>query len=176
MTDHTLDSVEVLLDTPRFQVVRQRRTLAGGKMHVRETVQHPGSVVILPLLDDGSVCLLRNFRVAVNETLIELPAGTLDRDEPPIATAARELTEETGYTATRLEALGTLLMSPGILNERMHMFVATGLARGETALEEGEEIEAFEVGWDEAMRMVEDGRIQDAKTVATLLLFERRRS
>jgi ADP-ribose pyrophosphatase len=176
MTDHMPPSIEVLLNTPRFSVVRHRRALAGGKVHVRESVQHPGSVVILPLLDDGRVCLLRNFRVAVGATLIELPAGTLDRDEAPLAAAARELTEETGYTAARLESLGTLLMSPGNLNERTHLFVATRLSRGNAAPEEGEEIEAFEVDWEEAMRMVLDGRIQDAKTVATLLLYDRHRS
>src|SRR5688500_17159845 len=85
---------ELLLETERFRVVRQRRMMANGREFVRDTVQHPGSVVILPLLDDGRVCLLRNYRLAVGATLIELPAGTLDRDEAPAATAARELTEE----------------------------------------------------------------------------------
>ena len=164
---------ELLLETKRFRVVRQRRTLADGREFVRDTVQHPGSVVILPLLDDGRVCLLRNYRVAVGATLIELPAGTLDRDEPPAATAARELTEETGYSAARLEPLTELLMSPGILNERIHVFVATGLSPGVPALEVGEEIETLVVEWSEALLMVEDGRIQDAKTAASLLLYDR---
>jgi ADP-ribose pyrophosphatase len=176
MTDPTLNDVNVLLSTSRFQVVRHRRLLRDGRLHVRETVQHPGSVVILPLLDDGRVCLLRNFRIAVNETLVELPAGTLDRQEPPIATAARELAEETGYAAARLEPFGTLLMSPGILNERMHLFIARGVTRGKASPEEGEELEAFEAAWHEAIEMIEDGRIQDAKTVAALLLYDRRGS
>jgi ADP-ribose pyrophosphatase len=166
-------NAELLLETNRFCVVRQRRTLAGGREFVRDTVQHPGSVVIVPLLDDGRVCLLRNYRVAVGETLIELPAGTLDRDEPPAATAARELAEETGYTAARIEPLTELLMSPGILNERTHVFVARGLAPGRPALEPGEEIETLDVGWDEALAMVDDGQIQDAKSVAALLLYDR---
>jgi ADP-ribose pyrophosphatase len=164
---------EILLETERFRVVRQRRMLANGREFVRDTVQHPGSVVILPLLDDGRVCLLRNYRLAVGTTLIELPAGTLDRDEAPAATAARELTEETGYTAARLEPLTELLMSPGILHERMHVFVATGLSPGEPQLEAGEEIEPVLVAWDEALAMVDDGRIEDAKTVAALLLYDR---
>jgi ADP-ribose pyrophosphatase len=128
----------------------------------------------LPLLDDGRVCLVRNYRVAVEQTLVELPAGTLDRDEPPVATAARELSEETGYTAGRIEPFAQFFMSPGILNERMHVFVASGLAPGTAALEAGEEIETFIVPWEEALAMVEDGRIQDAKTVAAILLYDRR--
>jgi len=166
---------ELLLATRRFQVVRHRQTLADGHEVIRETIQHPGAVVILPLLEDGRVCLLRNYRIAVDETLVELPAGTLDRDESPIATAARELAEETGYTAARLETLGELLMSPGILNERMHIFIATGLSEGAAAPEPGEEIETFVVPWDDALAMVDDGRIRDAKTVATLLLYDRLR-
>ncbi len=166
-------NTDLLLETDRFRVVRQRRLLANGQEFVRDTVQHPGSVVILPLMDDGRVCLLRNYRLAVGTMLIELPAGTLDRDEAPAATAARELTEETGYTAARLEPLTELLMSPGILHERMHVFVATGLSPGEPQLEWGEEIEPVIVAWDEALAMVDDGRIEDAKTVAALLLYDR---
>ncbi len=164
---------EFLLETRRFSVVRQQRKLASGQTIVRETVQHPGSVVIVPILADGSVCLLRNYRLAVGATLIELPAGTLDRDEPLAVTAARELAEETGYSAARLDRLAELLMSPGILNERMHLFVATGLTPGATALEPGEEIETFVVGWQDALKLIDDGQIQDAKTVAALLLYDR---
>jgi ADP-ribose pyrophosphatase len=173
MLNRKFDDAELLLETGRFRVVRQRRMQANGREFVRETIQHPGSVVILPILDDGRVCLLRNYRVAVGATLIELPAGTLDRDEPPAETAARELAEETGYTATKLEPLTELLMSPGILHERMHVFVATGLTAGATALEAGEEIESLVVDWDKALSMVDDGRIVDAKTVAALLLYDR---
>jgi ADP-ribose pyrophosphatase len=165
---------DVLLETKRFCIVRQRRMLANGKEFVRDTVQHAGSVVIIPLLDDGRVCLLRNYRLAVGETLVELPAGTLDRDEPPLKTAARELAEETGYNAARIEPLTEFLMSPGILNERTYVYVATGLAPGAAALEPGEEIETFLADWEEALGMIDDGRIVDAKTVAAMLVYERR--
>jgi ADP-ribose pyrophosphatase len=175
MTPLNRPQAQVLLNTRRFQVVRHRYTLADGNEVVRETVQHPGAAVILPLLDDGRVCLVRNYRVAVDETLIELPAGTLEESEPPIATAARELAEETGYTAARIEPLAEMLMSPGILKERMHVFLATGLSAGTAALEAGEEIETFVVAWDDALAMIDDGRIKDAKTVAALLLYDRRR-
>ena len=174
MTPRNRPQTQVLLNTERFQVVRHRHTLADGREFVRETIQHPGAAVILPLLDDGRVCLLRNYRVAVDETLIELPAGTLEEGELPIATAARELAEETGYAAARIEPLAEMLMSPGILNERMHVFLATGLTTGTAALEAGEEIETFVVAWDEALALVDDGRIKDAKTIAALLLYDRR--
>ena len=175
MTQRNRPQAQELLNTKRFQVVRHRYTLADGHDAVRETIQHPGAVVILPLLEDGRVCLLRNYRVAVDETLIELPAGTLEEGEPPIATAARELAEETGYTAAHIKPLAEMLMSPGILNERMHIFLATGLTEGAAALEAGEEIEKFVVAWEEALAMIDDGRIKDAKTIAALLLYDRRR-
>jgi ADP-ribose pyrophosphatase len=166
---------ELLLETKRFSVVRQRRTTPGGQIITRETIQHPGAVVIVPLLDDHRVCLLRNFRLAVDATLIELPAGTLEPGERAEITAQRELAEETGYNAARLEPLAEMLMSPGILNERMRVFVATGLSAGTPAPEVGEEIEILLVSWDEALAMIDDGSIQDAKTIAALLLYERLR-
>ncbi len=165
---------ELLLDTARFQVVRRAQTLADGGVRQREVVLHPGAVVLLPLLPDGRVCLIRNYRVAVEQTLIELPAGTIDSGETPFETAHRELIEETGYRAASLEPLCEFLMSPGILNERMHLFLATGLTAGEQALEAGEQIERLIVPWDEALSMIDDGRIQDAKTIVGLLMYARR--
>jgi ADP-ribose pyrophosphatase len=110
--------------------------------------------------------------VAVGKTLVELPAGTLEPGEDPAVTAARELIEETGYRAAHLEKLREFYMSPGILNERMHLYLATGLAPGETALEPGEEIETLVVAWDEAVRMAVDGTIEDAKSLVGLLHYD----
>ena len=149
--------------------------VAGRRAHIRETVQHPGAVAILPLLDDGRVCLIRNFRTAVGQTLIELPAGTLEPPEAPEATARRELEEETGYRAETIEPLCQFFMSPGILNERMYVYLATGLTPGPTRLEEGEQIETWLVPWAEALAMADDGRIQDAKTLTALFWYDRRR-
>ena len=165
---------ELILETRRFRVIRQRRTMPDGQAITRETIEHPGAVVIVPLLDDGRLCLLRNYRLAVNATLIELPAGTMEPGEPAAVTAKRELAEETGFNAGRIEPLAEMLMSPGILNERMHVFVATDLTTGAPAREPGEEIETLLVVWDEALAMIDDGRIQDAKTIAAILLFDRR--
>jgi ADP-ribose pyrophosphatase len=169
------DDSEVLLQARLFRVVRHRRQLPDGRVVVRETVQHPGAVVILPLLDDGRVCLIRNYRIAVDQTLLELPAGTLEPGEEPIVTAARELQEETGYRAARLEPLLQFFMSPGILNERMHLFLATGLTAGQADLEAGEQIEAVLTAWSEAMRLVANGQIEDAKSLVALLYYDRYR-
>jgi ADP-ribose pyrophosphatase len=167
---------EVLLKTGRFTVVRRKFLTPDGRMHARETVQHPGAVVVLPLLEDGRVSLIRNYRSAVDQTLIELPAGTLEPNEDPLQTARRELEEETGFQAAVIEPLCQFFMSPGILNERMHAFLATELTAGPARLEAGEQIEPCLVPWSEALAMAEDGRIQDAKTIAVLFWYDRRRA
>lgn len=164
---------ELLLETSRFRVMRQWYTTPDGAKHVRETVVHPGAVSVIPVLDDQRICLIRNYRPSVDQTLIELPAGTLGQGEDPLVAARRELEEETGYQAVRCERLCEFFMSPGILSERMHLFLATGLVRGPTRLEAGEQIDPCIVDWDEALAMTHDGRIRDAKTLAGLLWFDR---
>jgi ADP-ribose pyrophosphatase len=166
---------ETLLTTSKFRVVRETITSAGGKPKTREIIRHPGACVIVPLLDDGRVCLIKNWRIAVGETLIELPAGTLEPPEPPEKTAERELIEETGFRATKIEFLHAFFLSPGILDEKMHLYMATGLTAGETALEEGEEIENWLLPFDEAVQMVLRGEIRDAKTSVGLLWVDRLR-
>ncbi len=162
-----------LLHTARFEVVERRYRTADGNTHCRALVLHPGAVTILPIFDDGRICLIRNFRPAVGHELFELPAGTLEPGEAPLATAYRELEEETGYVAARIEPLLEFWMSPGILNERMHLFVATELRPGRTSLDVGEIITPCIVTRDEALAMVQDGRIQDAKSLVGILYLER---
>jgi ADP-ribose pyrophosphatase len=164
---------EILYQSKRFHIERVIQTTPDGREHEREIVRHPGAVVILPILPDGRVVFVKNFRVAVGETLIELPAGTLDHDEPPLRTAARELAEETGYRAGKIEHLLTFCMSPGILDEKMHLFLATDLTPGETALEAGEDIETFLCPWPDAMDLVRSGKIHDAKSLVGLLYYDK---
>lgn len=166
---------ELLLQARRFQVVRRREALADGSTGSREVVVHPGSVVIVPLVDADTVCLVEVVRVAVGRRLVELPAGTLDREESLADAAGRELLEETGYRAGRIEQVGAFWMSPGILRERMHLFVAHDLSPGPQALEPGEQITPRIVPWAEAVAMCLDGSIDDAKTVAAILLVDARR-
>jgi len=146
-----------------------------GKRHQREIVVHNGAVVVLPLTKDGNVLLIRNRRYAVGQVLLELPAGTLEKGEDPMNCAGRELLEETGYLAGRLWPLGSFFSSPGILTEKLYAFAAYDLEQSVSALEEGEEIELHPVPMSEALEMVRTGEIQDAKTIATLFLFDLKR-
>ena len=129
--------VDTLLNAKRFRVVRAITTDDQGRDHEREVIRHPGSVVVLPLVGDDKVCLIRNYRAAVDEDLLELPAGTLEPSEPPQACAERELTEETGYTCQRCEKLTSFFAAPGILDEHMHLFAAHDLTAGAPAREAG---------------------------------------
>jgi ADP-ribose pyrophosphatase len=166
---------KLLLQASRFKVVEHTRVLRNGQTGTHQVVVHPGAVTVIPILDGNRVCLIRNHRVAVGKTLIELPAGTIDNCEPPAETAKRELQEETGFTAARWRELPPFFMSPGILNERMYLFVAEGLTEGDTAREPGEEIDNLIVPWSEAVAMAERGEIEDAKSLVGILQWDRLR-
>ena len=119
--------------------------------------------------------LLRNHRFAIGETLWEVPAGTLEPGEPLQTCAERELAEETGYTAAKWRSLGYLYASPGVLDEKLHLFIAEELTAGEARPEPGEQLHPVTVRLDEAIRMCLAGEIKDAKTITSLLLWERMR-
>jgi ADP-ribose diphosphatase len=150
--------------------VHRFRTPAGHWIE-RERIVHPGAVAIVPFLDADTVCLIRNYRYAVEKELVEIPAGTLDPEEAPAVCAARELQEETGYRAGRLEPLCGFYFSPGILTEYIHAFAAHDLEHVGQCLEPDEQITILPTPWPEALAMVRDGRISDAKTVAALLYY-----
>lgn len=162
---------ETLLSAARFRVERVQYRLGNGQSANREIIQHPGAVVLVPVLPDGRICLIRNYRVAVDQEMIELPAGTLEPGEPPIETAKRELIEETGYRANKLQPLMELLMSPGILHEHMHVFLATKLEPGDPAREMGEEIQNWLVDVQEIRRLLQTNAITDSKSVSALLYY-----
>lgn len=162
-----------LLSTDRFDVQRVSRTRPDGSVKQREVIRHPGSVVLVPCVDRDHVCLIRNYRMAVSQTLIELPAGTLEANEPPDVCAARELKEETGYVAGRLTELTSFFAAPGILDEQMHLFLAEDLTAGDACREADEEIENLVVRWADAIEMIQRGEIRDAKTIVGLLYCQR---
>ncbi len=146
-----------------------------GRTIRREVVRHPGAVLIVPRLDGDRLVLVRNYRVAVNQRLWELPAGTLEAGEAPRDAAGRELEEETGYRAARIEHLSDFYTSPGFCDELMRVFTADELEFVGQRLEPHEEIEVGVVAGAEALAMVADGRIIDAKTIAALHLWAGRR-
>jgi ADP-ribose pyrophosphatase len=166
---------QILLSTSKFQVARQSVALNDGTTSSRELVVHPGAVVIVPWVDADRLCLIRNYRWAIDRTLLELPAGTLSPGEDPEQTALRELAEETGYRAGRLEKLLEFYPSPGIMTEVMHLYSAEQLTPGDKELELDERIEPVVVTWDAALKMVDSGEIVDAKTLVGLWVVERRR-
>jgi ADP-ribose pyrophosphatase len=156
----------------RLELHHLDQQLTGRRLR-KEVVVHPGAVVILGFLPDDRLLLIRNRRYAVGETLIELPAGTLEKGEDPMNCAGRELLEETGYLARRLKPLPGFYASPGILTERMHLFAAYDLTHQGQALEADEEIEVLPTPLPDAIEMIRDGEIQDAKTIAGILMYDR---
>ena len=164
---------QILFTGKKVQLALETTTLPGGETLQREVILHPGAVVILPLVDDGRVCLVRNYRFSVAETLLELPAGTLEPSEAPETAAARELEEETGYRAGQWRKLAEFYPSPGVMTERMFLFLAQDLTPGQKQLQAGEQMESVLVPWREAVAWALDGTLRDAKTLAGILLWDR---
>jgi len=168
LSEHFVSGEEVFsgkLLRVRRDVVR----LPDGSRSVREYVRHPGAVVMAALFDDGRVLLERQFRYPHGREFIELPAGKLEPGEPHLETAQRELLEETGYVASDWRRLGVLHPSVAYTDEAIELFLAKGLTKREASLDDGEFLEVLEVPLAEAIAMVRDGRITDAKSVAGLL-------
>ncbi|HZT78858.1 MAG TPA: NUDIX hydrolase, partial [Gemmataceae bacterium] len=159
----------------KIQVAVETEALPDGRTARRDVVIHPGAVAIIPMVDADHVCLLQNRRPVVGETLWEIPAGTLEPNEPPEQAAVRELAEETGYRAARWRKLAAFYPSPGVLSERTHLFVAEGLTPGPAHPEAGEDLHPHVVAWQDALAWALDGTIRDAKTLAGLLLWDRLR-
>lgn len=160
-----------------FNLVVDEVEYPSGNRAIREVADHPGGAVVIPLLDPSTVLLIRQFRYPMKEVLYEAPAGKLDPQENPEDCARRELEEETGYKAKDLEKLTAIYTSPGFCNERLHLFLATGLIKTSAGprLEEGElglTVEPLEL--NEALRMIANGSIVDAKTICGLFLTQNR--
>jgi ADP-ribose pyrophosphatase len=142
----------------------------GELTYQREVVHHHGSAVILPVFDDGTVALVRQYRHPAVRYLLEAPAGTLDEGERPDDGAARELQEELGLVAARMEKLSEFFVSPGFCEEKMWVFLATELTQGAQRLEEDEILDVVRLPINDALEMITSGEIQDAKTIIALIL------
>ena len=157
-----------------INVDMDRVRFPNGKEGELEMIRHSGASAVVPFLNDPAgeepqVLLIRQYRYAAEKFIYEIPAGRLEDGEPPEECARRELREETGCEADTLERLTTIYTTPGFTDERIHLFVATGLTRGESALEADEFAEPVVLTLSEALRKIEQGEIQDSKTICGLL-------
>lgn len=137
----------------------------------REIVEHPGAAGIVLVNEKNNLVLIKQYRKAIEDYLLEIPAGKIEHKEKPYATAIRELQEETGYTATSLTNLITFYTSPGFANEVIHIFVANEVVKGEATPDLGEYIEIVEMPLEEALQMIKLGEIKDAKTITGILAY-----
>lgn len=148
-----------------LKVEKDTVSLPDGKHVTREYIKHPGAVVILPVFDDGTVLMERQFRYPLNQVFIEFPAGKIDLDEDALVCAQRELREETGYTATDWRYLCTIHNAIAYSDEHLDIFLARGLIAGEAKLDEEEFLETFHATLPELIDWVKTGKITDVKTV-----------
>jgi ADP-ribose pyrophosphatase len=166
-------SSKVLFRGRVFTLKRDRVAEPSGIVTTREIIAHPGSVVVLPVLSDGRIVLIRQYRHAAGQYLWELVAGHKEPNESAAAGAHRELLEETGYTARRIRKLLEIFPSPGLLGERMDIFLAEGLIKGTAQPEEDERITQRIVTLREAENWIRSGKIRDSKSVAGILYYAR---
>ncbi|CAN5885779.1 NUDIX hydrolase [soil metagenome] len=156
-----------------LQVQKDTVTLPDGKQVSREYIKHPGAVVILPLFDDGTVLMERQFRYPLNRVFLEFPAGKIDPNEDPLVCAKRELQEETGYTAKHWRFLCTIHNAIAYSDEHLDVYLATDLLAGPTQLDQGEFLETFHAPVAEVLSWVKSGHLTDVKTVIGAFWLEK---
>jgi len=156
-----------------LKVQRDTVALPDGKPATREYIKHPGAVVVLPLFEDGTVLLERQFRYPLDRVFIEFPAGKIDQDEDHLVCAKRELQEETGYTATDWQYLCTIHNAIAYSDEHLEIFLARGLTAGERRLDDGEFLDVFKAPVNDVLQWVREGKITDVKTVIGAFWLEK---
>lgn len=145
--------------------------LPNGKTSSREVVLHPGAVAILPILPNGDIVFVKQYRYPLNSIIYELPAGKLEVDEKPLECAIRELSEETGYDTKALEFLTTITTTPGFSNEIIHLYLAKNLIKSKQHLDEDEFVDVKILSVSQVKQMVLEGNIFDSKTLSALLIY-----
>ena len=167
---------EAVFDGKLLHVRRDTVRLPNGSLATREHIVHPGAALVVPVLPDGRLVVERQFRYPLDRVFIEFPAGKLDPGESTQEAARRELLEEAGYAATRFILLGTIHTLISYTNEEIDLFVAEGLSHVGAKLDDGEFLDVIAMSLDDMLAALDRGEITDAKTVAALLLYARRRS
>jgi ADP-ribose pyrophosphatase len=166
-------SSTLIYEGPVFGIRRDEVIEPSGVRTTREVITHPGSVVVLPVLPDGRIVLIRQYRHAARQYLWELVAGRIDAGEKPLEAATRELIEETGFRAKRLRVFLDVFPTPGFLEERMFILLAEGLTEGEAEPEEDEKIISRAYKPKELEEMIRSGKLRDAKSIAGILYYLR---
>ena len=164
-------SSEMIYQGRVFGLRRDEVVEPSGVRTMREVITHPGSVVVLPVLPDGRIVMVRQYRHATRQYLWELVAGRKEPEETPKQGAARELLEETGYRAKRIKVFLDVFPTPGFLEENMYLLLAEGLTAGEAQPEEDEKIEVRAFKLKELKQMIKSGRMRDAKSIAGILYY-----
>jgi ADP-ribose pyrophosphatase len=167
----TVTSSETIFKGRVFNLQRDQVIEPSGMKVTREIIVHPGSVVVLPVLPDGRIVMIRQYRHAAGQYLWELVAGHKEPGEDPVEGARRELAEETGYTAERITKLLDIYPSPGLLGEKMDIFLAEGLKKGQAHPEEDEKITQRIMTLREIEGWMQSGKICDSKSVAGILYY-----
>ena len=166
----TINSRITLHEGRVFNLVKEDYTLGNGVTSEMDFIQHPGAAAMVPMSNLTDVILIKQYRHAIREFIWEIPAGTLDPGESPLNCAQRELIEETGYSATEWHQLGTITPLPGCSDERIHIFMATGLKPAAQDLDDDEMLKVHPVKLEEALQMTLSGEIADGKTISGLFL------
>jgi ADP-ribose pyrophosphatase len=164
---------KVVYEGSFFQVQRDTVRQPDGRITAREYIRHPGAVVILPLFDDGTVLLERQFRYPLKQVFIEFPAGKIDPGENTLVCAKRELQEETGFSATDWQSVCTIHNALGYSDEHLEIFLARGLVAGKNNLDDGELIEVFRAPLSDLLEWVRTGKVTDVKTVVGAFWLEK---
>lgn len=160
---------EIVYEGKIFNIRQHLVELEDGKQSTRDVLEHNGASVIIAIKDNGNILLVKQYRKALERFMYELPAGRIDPGETPQDAAARELREETGYTASSIEHLLDYIPACGYSSEKLHIYVCRGLIPGETDFDETEDLDTLEYSAEELMEMILNGRIEDGKTMAGLL-------
>lgn len=171
LTEKELSS-KLVFDGNLLKVYSDKVELPNGKEAEREYIKHPGAVAVVPITEGGKIVLVRQYRYATGKALLEIPAGKLDKGEKPEECALRELEEETGYVAKKLQKLSSIYTTPGFTDEIIHLYIAENLTFAKQNLDEDEFLNVEIYTKDEVKKMIMDGRINDSKSMLALLLAE----
>jgi len=164
---------EIVFQTERLQLRKDAFLRSDGKQIAREWIVHHPAAVIVPVLEEGKLVMVEQFRAATGQVMLEFPAGIIEPDEDPIMGAARELVEETGYTPGVMTPLLGGFPAPGFCNEYLHFFVARELILGGVSFDHDEDLETVVLTYDEIDHLIQSGKMVDLKSVAAYLYFRR---